>query len=60
MVIEPPETIEVETTRVACDGGGALGHPRVYLNLGADGRVECPYCDRLYVLKAGAKHGGGH
>jgi len=59
-VIEPPETIEVETARVACDGGGALGHPRVYLNLGADGRVECPYCDRLYVLKAGAKTAASH
>ena len=51
----PPETVEVEETVVACDGdGGALGHPRVYLNLGADQTVECPYCDRQFVLKAGA------
>ncbi len=58
---EPPEIIEVETTEVACDGGGgALGHPRVFLNMGAAGRVECPYCDRLFTLKPGSKPGAGH
>ncbi len=55
MPIEPPEVIEVETTKVACDGsGGALGHPKVYLEMGDEGFVECPYCDRHFVLKAGA------
>ena len=53
--MQPPETIEVETRVVACDGGNAaLGHPRVYLNMGGDGFVECPYCDRRFVLKPGA------
>lgn len=48
---EPPETEVVTSTRVACDGGeGALGHPRVWLNLGEDGEVECPYCDKRFVL----------
>ncbi len=57
--IQPPETIEVETSSVACDGdGGALGHPKVYLTLDDQGRVECPYCDRLFILKQGA--GGAH
>lgn len=57
---EPPETIEVEDTTIACDGGGgALGHPKVYLNLAENGRVECPYCDRLFKLKEGAG-GTGH
>jgi len=51
---EPPETIEVEEAVVACDGGGALGHPKVYLNLGADEAVDCPYCDRRFVLREGA------
>ena len=54
---EPPETIEVEETVVACDGGGALGHPKVYLNLGADDTVECPYCDRRFVRRKGAPGG---
>lgn len=49
---EPPETIEVEDSTVACDGGGgALGHPRVFLTVDADGKVECPYCDRLFVRR---------
>ena len=58
MTTESPEVIEVEETHVACDGGGgALGHPKVYLEMGDAGFVECPYCGRRYVLKAGAaKH----
>ena len=48
--LEPPETIFVDSHRVWCDGGeGALGHPRVYLEMGAVGVVECGYCDRRYV-----------
>ena len=31
---DAPETVEVDTDRVWCDGsGGALGHPRVFLTL---------------------------
>ena len=53
----PPETIEVDSIEVACDGGGgALGHPKVYLSL-EKGEVECGYCDRRFVLKPGAKAG---
>jgi uncharacterized Zn-finger protein len=55
------ETIEVEKSKIACDGGkGALGHPRVFLNMGDKGQVECPYCSKNYVLKAGAKASNGH
>jgi uncharacterized Zn-finger protein len=50
----PPEIIEVDTLEVACDGGGgALGHPRVYLSL-ERGEAECGYCDRRFVLRPGA------
>jgi uncharacterized Zn-finger protein len=60
MTPEAPEVIAVEETRVACDGGGgALGHPKVYLEMGDEGFVECPYCDRRYVLKPGPKSGMG-
>jgi len=49
--VEPPEVIRVHSHRVSCDGvGGALGHPRVYLELGAEGVVECGYCDRRFIL----------
>ena len=44
----PFETIYIDETVAACDGG-ALDHPRVYLKLGPDGKVECPYCSRLFV-----------
>ena len=57
MPVDTPEIIEVETSRVSCDGiGGALGHPRVYLEMGDETSVECPYCDRRFVLKDGASH----
>ena len=48
------ETIEVSHPEVACDGGGgALGHPRIYLHIDQeDGRITCPYCSRTYVLRA--------
>lgn len=55
--MEPPEVIETEKTRVACDGGGgALGHPRVFLEMGDDDAVDCPYCGRRFVLAEGAGH----
>ena len=61
IVTEPFEVITVDTDRVACDGGGgALGHPKVYLNLGTEGHVECPYCSRLYKLREGAHVGAHH
>ena len=39
--------------RVACNGGGGtLGHPQIFLTLGNDGRVTCPYCSREFVKSA--------
>jgi uncharacterized Zn-finger protein len=53
-----PEIIAVRSGRVACDGvGGALGHPRVWLEMGEATFVECPYCDRRFVLAADAGEG---
>lgn len=61
MPIDPPETVEADSKNVMCDGNGATsgGHPRVYLTMGADDHVDCPYCDRRFVLKAGAQHKAG-
>ncbi len=57
--VPAPEVIEVTSKRVKCDGGGgALGHPVVYYDMGEETFVECLYCDRRFVLAAGA--GGGH
>jgi uncharacterized Zn-finger protein len=49
----PFETIYIDEMVAACNGdGGPLGHPRVYLNLAPAGKVECPYCSRLFVNPA--------
>jgi uncharacterized Zn-finger protein len=56
----PTEIIHVDERTVPCDGGGgALGHPRVFLRI-AERDVMCPYCSRLYVLNEGAGHGHEH
>ncbi|MBV9979005.1 MAG: zinc-finger domain-containing protein [Bradyrhizobium sp.] len=56
MPVEVPETIECDDTRVSCDGGGGvLGHPKVYLEMGDQTYVECGYCDRRFVLREGAQ-----
>ena len=53
--LEPPETIFVEDNVIGCDGGdGSLGHPRVFLNLEANGATDCPYCGRRFVVKTQA------
>lgn len=53
MTTQAPETKIVDSFRIACDGGeGALGHPRVWLQIPHDaGYVECPYCDAKYIQK---------
>ena len=50
MAIEAPETQVVDSWRIACDGGGALGHPRDWLQISHDmGFVECGYCDKKFI-----------
>jgi len=52
--VPPPEVFVVHSKRIACDNvGGALGHPRVWLEMGEANFVDCLYCDRRYVLAAG-------
>ncbi|ABI64364.1 MAG: putative Zn-finger protein [Maricaulis maris] len=54
--VPPSEIIVTDQHRMACDGGGgALGHPRVYLEMGQDDFVECPYCDRRFVRTGSAE-----
>ena len=52
VAVPPPEEIVVTSKRVACDGGGVLGHPLVYMDMGEDDFIECGYCDRRFVLSA--------
>jgi uncharacterized Zn-finger protein len=49
------ETIQATSREVACDGGGgALGHPKVYLHIDHDkgDSVTCGYCSRTFVYRA--------
>jgi uncharacterized Zn-finger protein len=50
-----PEVEEVTRARIWCDGGGALGHPRVYMTIDPlKGFIDCGYCDKRFVLKPGS------
>lgn len=54
--LSPPEVFVVEGRRAVCDGpGGVSAHPRVYLEMGDEDYVDCPYCDRRF-----ARRGGSH
>lgn len=56
-----PERIETDKSRVACNGGGgALGHPNVWLEMGEKGEVQCPYCSRLFVQTGKSEGSAGH
>ncbi len=52
----PPEVVFTAKRRVACDGGGALGHPLVWYSLD-DGEATCGYCDRKFVYDPGKAAG---
>eukprot|EP00842_Homolaphlyctis_polyrhiza_P001377 jgi/Hompol1/223/HPOL_000678-RA len=42
----------VEGRKVSCDGGGgALGHPKVYINLDKDQPMSCGYCGLRFQQK---------
>lgn len=44
------EPIEVKDSVIKCDGGGGpLGHPTIYLNLGKEKKVICPYCSKCFI-----------
>jgi len=59
--MEPAEIVETQDKRVACDGdNGPLGHPRVFLEMGNENSIDCPYCGRRFVLKEGAGHAAAH
>lgn len=52
---EQPEIVITEGRKVSCDGGGgALGHPIVWYEMGKEDMIECKYCDRRFVRKGGA------
>lgn len=41
--------MKLNDKEVACDGGGgALGHPMVYLPFGKKSQIECYYCGKRF------------
>ena len=55
------DVITVQSTRVKCDGGGgALGHPVTWLDMGDEDYVICKYCDRVFKLDPNATPDGHH
>ena len=50
--MQPVEVIVVDDKKVSCDGGGgASSHPLVYLNMGKEDFVVCPYCSKYFTIK---------
>ena len=46
------DTEIVTDHRVSCDGGGgAAGHPKVFMDFGQGHEVECKYCGKKFILK---------
>ncbi len=44
------ENIRIGVTKFKCMGASApLDHPHIYLDMGADSNIICPYCSTLYV-----------
>ena len=55
------QKVVVESRSVSCDGGmGLSGHPNVYLNIGNENQVICPYCSRVFILNIDVKDGVDH
>jgi uncharacterized Zn-finger protein len=68
MALETPTTapdpdadvVIVSSKYVKCDGGGGpLGHPVSWMDMGDDDFVVCKYCDKVFKLDPNAT-GGAH
>jgi len=52
----PLEILHVNSKKVSCDGSRddkshAAGHPMVYLDMGKNDFVICPYCSKYFTLQ---------
>lgn len=51
-------TVDPDADQVMCDGGGgALGHPNVWYTFDKRDKVECGYCDRMFVKERAVQNG---
>ncbi len=52
----PLETVYSISKKVSCDGAksdthSSAGHPLVYLDMGKNDSVTCPYCSRFFTVQ---------
>jgi uncharacterized Zn-finger protein len=46
------EILHVNSKKVSCEGAkGSSTHPLVYLDMGENDSVICPYCSKFFTLK---------
>lgn len=59
----PLEILHVNTKKVSCDGSrddkkgavnGDFGHPLIYLDMGKNDHVICPYCSKYFTIQKSA------
>ncbi len=48
--MKKPEIVQSKNRDVSCDGGNLDGHPVVYLKIGQNDHVVCPYCSRKFIF----------
>ncbi|KZO93558.1 ubiquinone oxidoreductase 20 kd subunit [Calocera viscosa TUFC12733] len=56
LVAEDPIRL-VNGRKAVCDGGGPLGHPKIYINLDKPGPRPCGYCGIRFEKNPEAGHG---
>ena len=54
--INPLEILHVDSKKISCageksEGIGGDGHPKVYLDMGKNDFVTCPYCSKYFSFK---------
>ena len=46
------DVIYVTSKKLSCKGvDGPLGQPKIYVDMGDDKKILCPYCSKLFILK---------
>lgn len=53
--------IHIGTKEFMCIGAKPpLDHPHIFLDMGADSEIVCPYCSTLFKYDAKLKHGAAN
>jgi NADH dehydrogenase (ubiquinone) Fe-S protein 6 len=51
-LLQSDPVVEIKTRIVSCDGGGSLGHPKIYINLDKPQIHSCMYCSKKFIHRA--------